>query len=64
MKVRADGRRLVVTVNQTKIIDANIDDYVAKHLEKPELKHARGVIGLQKHNAGVVRFRNIRIREI
>ena len=57
------GPQVQVTLNDERIIDANLIDYM--HLEKshPGLKRRRGYIGLQNHSTRVD-YRNIRIEEL
>ena len=50
-EIRAQGSRLVVTLNGTQTVDATDDQF------------ARGPIALQ-YGAGTVRFRNVQIREL
>ena len=49
--IRAEGSQLVVTLNGTRVVDVDDDQFQA------------GPIALQ-YGAGVVRFRNVRIREL
>ena len=49
--IRAEGSRLVVTLNGTRVVDVNDDQF------------SSGPIALQ-YGAGVVRFRNVRIRAL
>jgi hypothetical protein len=64
--IRAEGRRVVVTVNGKQVVDADLDHCrldpaVAK--EHPGLARTTGRIGLQSHTDRV-EFRHLRIREI
>ena len=63
MVIVCRGPRVQVTLNDERIIDANLIDYM--HLEKshPGLKRRRGYIGLQNHSTRVD-YRNIRIEEL
>jgi hypothetical protein len=66
LAIRAEGRKVVVVLNGTKIVDADLDHYrkdpqVAK--EHPGLARTKGRIGLQSHNDRV-EFRNLRIKEL
>jgi len=63
MVIVCRGPRVQVTLNNERIIDANLIDYM--HLEKshPGLKRRRGYIGLQNHSTRVD-YRNIRIKEL
>lgn len=64
-EIRAEGRRITVTVNGTVIVDADLDtiqdpEVLKKH---PGLARAKGHIGFLGHDAHV-EFRNIRIKEL
>ncbi len=66
MTVRADGRRVTVTVNGKKVVDADLDWYrrdPAVAREHPGLARAAGRIGLQSHTDRV-EFRRIRVKEL
>ena len=71
-EIRADGRRITVTLNGTVIVDANLDDVTDdavlkahRDLTKPEgsrgIANTKGHIGFLGHGAHV-EFRNMRIR--
>ncbi len=73
-EIVAKGRHVTITLNGTKIVDANLDDVkdeaiLAKHrdLSKPEgsrgIANTKGHIGFLGHGARV-EFRNIRVREL
>ena len=64
-EIRADGRRIKVTLNGTIILDADLDsvkdpEVLKKH---PGLANAKGHIGFLGHGSRV-EFRNIRIQEL
>jgi len=64
-EIRAEGRRITVTVNGTVILDADLDsvkdpEVLKKH---PGLRRTSGHIGFLGHNE-YVEFRNIRIKEL
>jgi hypothetical protein len=66
LTIRADGKQVVVILNGTKIVDADLDRYlkdpkVAK--EHPGLARKTGRIGLQSHTDRV-EYRNLRIKEL
>jgi hypothetical protein len=64
MTVTAKGRQITVAVNGTKIVDANLDDYVKEHGDKhPGLARAKGHIGLQSYNYRV-EFRNLFLKPL
>jgi len=62
-EIKADGRRITVTLNGTVIVDANLDDIKDPALLKrhPGLARATGHIGFLGHGTRV-EFRNVRIR--
>jgi HEAT repeat protein len=66
-EIVARGRRITVTVNGTRIVDADIDEASAggtiDHRDHPGLKRDHGHIGFLGHGS-IVEFRNIRIREL
>ncbi|MGZ7065213.1 MAG: 3-keto-disaccharide hydrolase, partial [Candidatus Aminicenantales bacterium] len=66
-EIVARGRRVIVTVNGTRIVDADIDQAGAEgtidHREHPGLKRESGHIGFLGHGS-IVEFRNIRIKEL
>lgn len=64
-EVRAEGRRIKVTLNGTVILDADLDsvkdpEVLKKH---PGLARTQGHIGFLGHGS-LVEFRNIRIQEL
>ena len=64
-EIRAEGRRIKVTVNGTVILDADLDsvkdpEVLKKH---PGLARKSGHIGFLGHEA-LVEFRNIRVKEL
>ena len=64
-EIRAEGRRITVTLNGTVILDADLDsvkdpEVLKKH---PGLARTAGHIGFLGHHE-FVEFRNIRIREL
>jgi hypothetical protein len=66
LAIRADGRKVTVTLNGIKIVDADLDrcrqdPEVAK--EHPGLARTTGKIGLQSHT-GRALFRNLRVKEL
>ena len=63
MHVVCKGRSVAVTVNDTKIVDANLDDHKAKFDRHPGLKREKGHIGFQSYNYRV-EFRNIMIKPL
>lgn len=69
-EICANGRRVKVTLNGTVIVDANLDEAVAKnggktldHQEHPGLKREKGRIGFLGHGDSL-EFRNIRVKEL
>jgi hypothetical protein len=63
MRIVCNGRNVKVALNDTPIIDANLDSYKDKEATHPGLKRTRGYVGLQNHGTRL-EFRNIRIREL
>jgi Domain of Unknown Function (DUF1080) len=66
MEIRADGRRVVVTLNGKKIVDADLDRYLKDEAiakEHPGLSRKTGRIGLQSHSERV-EFRNLRLKPL
>jgi len=66
-EIVARGRRITVTVNGTKIVDADLDLAGAggtiDHRDHPGLGRERGHVGFLGHGS-IVEFRNIRIKEL
>ncbi len=60
----AQGRHVTVAVNGTKVVDANLDDYVQKHAKQhPGILRTTGHVGLQSHS-NRVEFRNIYLKPL
>ena len=69
-EICAKGRRVKITLNGTVIVDADLDEAVAKNGGKtldgqdhPGLKRAKGHIGFLGHG-DELEFRNIRVKEL
>jgi hypothetical protein len=64
-EIRAEGRKIKVTVNGKMIVDANLDEITDPAVLKkhPGLARTSGRIGFLGHGT-LVEFRNIRIREL
>jgi len=64
-EVTADGRHIVVKLNGTVIVDANLDDVKDPKVlkEHPGLANTKGHIGFLGHG-DPLSFRNIRIKEL
>jgi hypothetical protein len=61
MRIVAKGRRITIELNDTQIVDADLDSY-KEHAEKhPGLLRTKGHIGLQSYNYRVD-FRNIYLK--
>jgi hypothetical protein len=64
IQITAKGRQVTVILNGTKIVDANLDDYVKEHGKKhPGLSREKGHLGLQSHD-GRVEFKNIYVKAL
>lgn len=64
MRIVAKGRRIIVELNGTKLVDADLDDYVGEHAKRhPGILRKRGHIGLQSYNYRID-FRNIWIKPL
>jgi hypothetical protein len=67
LEIAARGRRVVISLNGATVVDADLDDPAANAAldddHKMSRRRRKGYIGLQDHGA-LVRFRNIRIREL
>ncbi len=66
LTIRARGKHVQVWVNGTRVVDANLDDYLrdpAIAREHTGLKRTTGHIGLQSHTDRV-EFRNIQVKEL
>jgi 3-keto-disaccharide hydrolase len=66
IEIRAEGRRVTVSVNGVSVVDANLDQYLqnpAVAKEHTGLKRATGHIGLQSHTDRV-EYRNLRIKPL
>jgi HEAT repeat protein len=66
-EIIAKGRKITVTVNETRIVDDDLDAASAggtiDHRDHPGLKRDRGHVGFLGHGS-IVEFRNIRLREL
>ncbi|HYT91048.1 MAG TPA: DUF1080 domain-containing protein [Gemmataceae bacterium] len=64
MRIVAKGRRVTVELNNTQLVDANLDDYAKEHAKRhPGLLRPSGHVGLQSYNLRV-EFRNIYIKPL
>ena len=63
MQIRCDGPQIQVTLNGTRIVDANLDQHADKVETHPGLKRSGGHIGLQNHGSRLD-YRNLRIRPL
>jgi len=64
LRVRAEGRQLTVWLNDTEMVDANLDDYPDKEEEHPGLKRPSGYIGLQNYGGRDIQIRKARLRKL
>jgi hypothetical protein len=63
MRIVANGRQVIVELNGTKIVDANLDDYKERIRRHPGLVRDKGHLGLQSHD-GRVEFRNVYVKPL
>ncbi len=63
MKIRCDGRHVQVTLNGTRIVDADLDQHADKVETHPGLRRTGGYIGLQNHGSRLD-YRNLRVRAL
>jgi hypothetical protein len=61
MRIVAKGRQITVELNDTKIVDANLDDHKERAGQHPGLLRKEGHLGLQSHD-GRVEFRNLYVK--
>jgi 3-keto-disaccharide hydrolase len=63
MHITCSGRNVKVSLNDTPIVDADLDQYKGKLATHPGLTRTAGYVGLQNHGTRLD-FRNIRLREL
>jgi hypothetical protein len=63
MHITAKGRRVIVEINGTEVVNANLDDHKDQADKHPGLLREKGHIGLQSHTHRV-EFRNIYIKTL
>lgn len=63
MHIVCNGRNVKVSLNDTPIIDADLDKYKDKLPTHPGLNRTTGYVGLQNHGTRLD-FRNVRLREL
>jgi hypothetical protein len=63
MHITAKGRQVTVELNDTKIVDANLDDYKDRAKRHPGLLRDKGHLGLQSHD-GRVEFRRLYVKPL
>jgi hypothetical protein len=63
IRIVAKGRQVMVELNGTKIVDANLDDYKNRADKHPGLLREKGHLGLQSHD-GRVEFRNLYVKPL
>jgi hypothetical protein len=63
LEIRAEGPRVVVTLNGATVVDDRLDRHPELEQEHPGLGRRQGLIGLQSHN-GRVEFRNLRVKDL
>ena len=64
MRIVAKGRQIKVEVNDTVVVDVNLDDFKKEHAKtNPGILRNKGHIGLQSQ-AGRVEFRGLYLKEL
>jgi hypothetical protein len=64
MRIVAKGPHILVELNKTKLVDANLEDYVKEHAKHhPGILRKTGHIGLQSHDQRV-EFRNLFLKQL
>lgn len=61
MRIVCNGRKVQVTLNDTLVVDANLDEHKDQQGPHPGINRNVGYIGLQNHGTRLD-FRNIRLR--
>jgi hypothetical protein len=61
--ITAQGRHITVALNDTKIVDANLDEHKDRFKQHPGLTRSEGRLGLQSHD-GRVEFRNVYVKRL
>jgi hypothetical protein len=61
--ITATGRQITVVLNDTKIVDANLDDHKDRADKHPGILREKGHIGLQSYNFRVD-FRNLYVKPL
>jgi hypothetical protein len=67
MHITAKGRHIIVEVNGTKVVDADLDDHKDRADKHPGLLRTKGHVGLQSHGGGEegrVEFRSIYLKPL
>jgi hypothetical protein len=62
-RITAKGRNIIINLNGTEIVNANLDDYKDRANKHPGLLRDKGHIGLQSHD-GRVEFRNLFVKAL
>ena len=63
MHIIAKGRQIVIEINGTKVVDADLDKYKDHAAKHPGLLRTKGHIGLQSHT-GRVEFNNLYVKSL
>jgi hypothetical protein len=63
MRIVAKGRKVMIEVNGTKVVDADLDEHKDSFKEHPGLTREKGHLGLQSHD-GRVEFRNLYVKPL
>jgi hypothetical protein len=63
MQITCTGRKVRVRLNDTLIVEANLDEHKDKEAEHPGILRSSGYVGLQNHGTRLD-YKNIRLREL
>jgi hypothetical protein len=63
VRIVADGRKVIVVLNEKELVNANLDDYKSSYKEHPGLTREKGHVGFQSHD-GRVEFRSVYLKEL
>ncbi len=64
MRIVAKGRQVMVEINGTKVVDANLDEHKKHFKAHPGLLREKGHLGLQNYGGARVEFRNLYVKPL